>query len=61
MTRRDKETKLALAFRALSTARELLAELDRAGVEGMREADSLCFAAAKEIDGALDILDAPRD
>lgn len=61
MNRRDKETKLALANEALYRARELLAERKRAGVEGMAEAESLCFHAMREVTSALDVLDAPRD
>lgn len=57
MNRRDTETKLALASRAISQAREHIAELSRAGVAGMHQADNLCYSAWELVDTALERLD----
>ena len=60
VTRRQKEDSLIAAQKGLASAVRALSDLDRAGVEGMREAANLAQAAWQECERALDVMDAPR-
>lgn len=58
--RRQIEDALVSAQKGLASAVRALSDLDRAGVEGMREAANLAQSAWLECERALDVRDAPR-